>query len=725
MRALRAERQKAEQLRQQSLQFDVALNNMSQGLVMFDAAERLVLCNQRYIELSGLSLKFMQSGRTLREILERRKAQGNFSRDVEEYRHELLEDIAHGITKSIVIETDAGRWHSVVNVPMAEGGWVATHEDITEQVVAKRVIEKQALQLDAALENMSQGLCMFDAKQRLIVCNKRYAELYELPDDLRKPGTPLRAILERHIAVGKVQEDPENFIMRRLSEASNNKSYQIINRLRDGRLVSVVHRPMADGGWVATHEDVTEAKAREESFRLLFEGNPVPMWVTDRATLRFVAVNEAAISHYGYTREQFMAMTAPDLRPAADRDRFANYLRALPKIQLTENIGQHWKSDGAVIDVLVFSCALNYAGRPARLAVAHDITKVTLAKNELRRTKKFLDTVIEHVPLPIIVKDVAGLDMDARNCRFTLFNRAYEELTGDSRTELIGKTAHQIYPKERAELIVQGDIEALRSGQAVTTSEHPIQTRNGERLVTATKSPIRDENGEILYLLTVMDDVTERRRTEQHISYLAYTDLLTDLPNRATFIEFLAKTIDNAAERGEQFAVLCVDLDQFKEANDVYGHLVGDALLREAARRLQPAANGNSSRVSAVTNSRWSCRAAAAGRAPRRLASVCWPRFKTILKSTANAASGIEHRRRDLSGRRPRRQKLIANADAALYQAKAEAARFAVVVRCQAGGRLQERREMQNGLKRGVSRDEFFLHYQPQQKMATGRDHRF
>ena len=662
----------------------------------------------------------MRPGLALREILQTRRARGDFSGDIEEYRRELLQHVKNGDAKSLIFETDDGRSCQVVNVPMPGGGWVATHEDITEQILAKRVIDKQRLQLDAALENMSQGLCMFDASRRLIVCNRRYADLYGLSEEQTKPGTSIGEILEHRVANSTGPEDLENYIQDRLSEVAVNHSYQFIYRLGDGRYMSVVHRPMAGGGWVATHEDVTEAKAREDSFRLLFEGNPVPMWVTDRETLRFVAVNEAAISHYGYTREQFMAMTAPDLRPAADRDRFANYLRALPNVQLTENIGQHWKSDGSVIDVLVYSRALSYGARPARLAVAHDITKVTLAKNELRRTKNFLDTVIEHVPVPIVVKDVAELDAGGTNCRFALFNRAYEELTGESRADLVGKTAHQLFPKERADLIAQGDIDALRSGQVVTTIEHSIQTHKGDRLVTATKTPIKDENGEIRYLLTVMDDVTERRRAEQRISYLAYIDSLTDLPNRATFIEYLAKTIDDAAKSDEQFAVLYVDLDRFKEANDVYGHLIGDGLLREAARRLQQAANGTF------------------------LARVGGDEFTLVIKSgpQPETAKALGERLLaafqddfEIEGHRMQvglsiggavypadgagAKELIANADAALYQAKAEMRGSVWFFDAALGSRLRERHDMQKDLRAALSRGDFLLHYQPQQKIAS------
>ena len=90
---------------------------------------------------------------------------------------------------------------------MPDGGWVATHEDITDKVEAETAIQKQDLQLNAALENISQGLCMFDASQRLIICNKQYAKIYELGDELTKPGTPFLKILEYTVAKRNAPKD--------------------------------------------------------------------------------------------------------------------------------------------------------------------------------------------------------------------------------------------------------------------------------------------------------------------------------------------------------------------------------------------------------------------------------------------------------------------------------------------------------------------------------------
>lgn len=600
----RAERENAEKLRDKSLQFDVALNNMSQGLAMFDSSERIILCNRRYIDMYGLPPEAVTPGRTLRELLHTRQALGSFPMDIEKYRLELLNDLSLGKTTSFVIENFAGRSFRFITEPMAGGGWVGTHEDVTEKVRAEKVIELQTLQIDAALKNMSQGLCMFDASQRLIVCNKRYAELYGLDEEQTKPGVTLRAILEHRIAVGSAPDDHETYINERIAEVTARKSYQTINRLSDGRYVSVVHRPMVDGGWVATHEDVTEAKHREE---------------------------------------------------------------------------------------------------------------------ELRRTKKFIDAVIEHMPLPIIVKDVVGLEADASSSRFTLFNRAYEELTGDNRDQLIGKTAHQIYPKERADLIIQADNETLRSDKTTLTSEHPILTSHkGTRLVTARKTVIRDHNGKPEYLLTVVDDVTERRQAEQRITYLAHNDSLTDLPNRATFVDYLAATLDEALKTGEQFAVLCIDLDRFKEANDVYGHLVGDCLLRDAACRLQAAAQGvflarvgGDEFTLVVKTGPLPASAAAIGE--RLLAAFQDDFHIDDHKLRLSLSIGVAIYPTDGADANT----LINNADAALYQAKAETRGSVRFFATELGVQMRERRNVLKDLQIAITRNEFLLHYQPQEKIAT------
>ncbi len=718
----RSERKRAEQLREQSQRFDVALNNMSQGLVMFDASSKLVVCNTRFLQIYGLSPDVVKPGLSLLDLLKHRKERGSFGGDPDDYYARLLSQISKRKLTKQNVPTPAGRIIQIVNQPMPDGGWVATHEDITEKIKAESEIKRQEEQLNAALDNISQGVCMFDASRRLIICNKKYADIYGLTDQQTKPGTPIQTILEHRIASGNAPEDHEAYIRDRLNEVAINQPYQTVNRLRDGRYVSVVHQPMSNGGWVATHEDVTEARHREESFRLLFENNPAPMWVLNRNTLRFLAVNEAAVAHYGYSREQFMTMTVPDLRPPEDRERFRDFLHSLAHDQFDENIGQHITADGSSIDIAVYSRALNYNGCSARLAVIHDITKTKKTEAELRRTKIFLDAVIEHVPVPIIVRDVEGSGADVQASRFTLFNRAYEELTGDNRTRLIGKTAHEIFPAQRADMIVRSDNEALQTGRVVSTPEHLIDTLgNGQRLIKASKIAIRDESGESKYLLTVLDDITEQRRSEEHISYLAHNDSLTSLPNRASFLDHLNKTLDQASKAGEQFAVMCLDLDRFKEANDVYGHLVGDGLLREAARRLQAAADdafiariGGDEFMLVVSGE---TPEVTAGELGERLIEAFSRNFEVDGHQIQVGLSiGVAVFPTDGTHAKT----LIANADAALYQAKSEVRGSVRFFEEKLGSRLRERRELQTDLRKALEGDGLSLHYQPQKTIAGG-----
>jgi diguanylate cyclase (GGDEF)-like protein len=133
---------------------------------------------------------------------------------------------------------------------------LATSETTLQQANAK---------VDAALNNMSQGLVMFDSSNRLVVCNQRYLEMYGLSQEVVKPGCTLRELLNYRVATGNFfSDDPEQYMQAILAAASEGVSLSKVTCLNDGRIISIVNTPTADGGWVATHEDVTEKKRAEE-----------------------------------------------------------------------------------------------------------------------------------------------------------------------------------------------------------------------------------------------------------------------------------------------------------------------------------------------------------------------------------------------------------------------------------------------------------------------------
>ena len=121
-----------------------------------------------------------------------------------------------------------------------------------------------------ALDNMTQGLCMFDRAGRLVLCNERYSELYGMTTEQTKPGTPLRTLLMHRIAAGTFFGDPDKYVAECLRQVAEDRTERKSIEMKDGRIISLTSRPMADGGWVATHSDVTkrlEAERERDTLR--------------------------------------------------------------------------------------------------------------------------------------------------------------------------------------------------------------------------------------------------------------------------------------------------------------------------------------------------------------------------------------------------------------------------------------------------------------------------
>lgn len=599
--------------------------------------------------------------------------------------------------------------------------YVSLERARAEKIEVEKLRENH-FQLDTALSNMSQGLVMFNSAAQLVVCNDRYRQIYDLPPDLTKPGCAVVDLLKYRAANGTFFGNPEKYIGDLLAAVAQGKTVKQEMETGDGRIILVVYQAMAGGGWVATHEDITEAKQQEASFRLLFKNNPVPMWVYALDSLRFLAVNDAAVAHYGYSREQFLAMTALSIRPPEEREGLKQFGRTNGGVHDGEQIWRHQKSDGTKIDVAIYSRALSYEGSTAGLVAAIDVTYRKRAEDELRRTQNFLNTVVENVPQPIVVKSVPSASKDVSEYRFTLINRAAEKLFGISRDQMIGKNAHDVYTKDHANLIVDHDSEALRTDHPVIISEHSVKNSDNDiRIVTSRKVAIRDADGKPEYILSMLEDVTERKQAEHRIAHMAHHDTLTDLPNRAAFNECLASALDQAAMAHEYFAILSIDLDRFKEINDVFGHAIGDAVLLEVAHRMQAAAAG--SFLARIGGDEFSIivadgaqPATASALADRLLAAVAGVFVIEGLQLRMGLSIGVAVYPTDGTDAKP----LMVNADAALYRAKAEARGSVRFFEPEMDTRLRERLALQNDLRLAIDRGELILNYQPQLRMAGG-----
>jgi diguanylate cyclase (GGDEF)-like protein len=253
-----------QQLRGQNIRFDLAINNMTQGLCFFDGQQRLIVCNRRYLEIYDLALESVRPGMLLREIIELRAQAGSHpDMTPDEYHRWRNSLVVSAVASETVAELKNGRVIKIRHQPMADNGWVATHEDITDQKRAEEALAEQSRRFEAALHNMPHGLSMFNGEERLIVCNRRYAEMYRLPEKLAEPGTTLAALTEFRASSGQGPLDPRSFEKNREVRTNSGEPNTYRVPLVDGRTLQIDYEEMSGGGWVTTHQDITEATRAE------------------------------------------------------------------------------------------------------------------------------------------------------------------------------------------------------------------------------------------------------------------------------------------------------------------------------------------------------------------------------------------------------------------------------------------------------------------------------
>jgi diguanylate cyclase (GGDEF)-like protein/PAS domain S-box-containing protein len=456
---------------------------------------------------------------------------------------------------------------------------------------AQQRLESERRRLDTALNNMIQGLVLYDASGQVLTFNQRYIDMYKLSTDIVKPGAHFRKLMQHRKDTGSFDGDVNEFcsaIMRNIAQGRVDHSTM---QCADGRSFLAISKPLAHGGWVATIEDITERRKLEQ-----------------------------------------------------DRDR-------------------------------------NYA---------------------------FLRQIVDHIPTQITVKDV-------RDNRYVLANRVAEAQFGLPREMIVGKTARDLFSKASADIIAAGDERALQSPDGLFLDVAPWETpAAGQRYITSRRIGIPDQAGEMRYLINVVDDVTERRRADEKIAHLAHYDALTDLPNRVLFREQIERELEKA-KRGAQFALLYIDIDEFKGINDSLGHHVGDELLKTIAARIKSCIKPTDL-IARLGGDEFAVIQTAVGSTADTIEFVS--RIHDAIRQpcqclghhlSTDASIGIALAPQDGTNL----DQLIKNADLAMYGAKAEGRRTHRFFEPAMDARAKARLTMEQDLRQAMVDGGFEIHYQP------------
>jgi diguanylate cyclase (GGDEF)-like protein/PAS domain S-box-containing protein len=498
----------------------------------------------------------------------------------------------------------------------------------------------------------------------------------------------------------------------------------------------------------------------EAQYRLLFDGNPNPMWVYDTDTLRFVLVNAAAVARYGYSRDEFLRMTIDDIRPAEDIARSPGGAAEGPGPRFSQM--RHCTRDRSMLEVEISSDQALFDGREARLVLAHDVTQRKRSEDGVKRLNRVY-AVLSGINTLI----VRATDRDE------LFREACEIAVehGLFRVAWIG-----ILDKETAGLkpiASAGDVDgffdsewlarlsvshggagicgsALRQMKAVVSNDvrnDPLvfskATLEARAIQSVAIIPLvvggaavgvlalySEEAGffdaeEMRLLQELAGDISfavDHIGKQDLLEYLAGHDVLTGLANRTQFLGRLAQWVRSAAGAQENLALYVLDLERFKNINDTLGQTSGDALLRQVAA--------------------WFSRAAGDASFVARVGSDQFAVVVTGMKHAQDAARVIEKTLREfmehpfqLQGSTLRvaakagvalfpddaldADVLFRNAEAALKKAKEKGDRYlfyAQKMTDMVAGRLA----LENQMRQALDRGEFILHYQPKVSAATG-----
>ena len=260
---------------------------------------------------------------------------------------------------------------------------------------------------------------------------------------------------------------------------------------------------------------------------------------------------------------------------AGDTD---EYIRTrLAKVSLS---GAHY-AENDLTDGRVYAVSHRPMPDGGWVATHIDVTEQRRAERQLAETKYFLDSIIEHIPVAIVVKDAAKR-------KYVLVNRAFEMMLGIPRSDLLGRTTFDIHRAKDAKGIDDADTESLQNSDCVSYNEIEVDTLlRGARMQATHRIVIKNNQGDAKFLIAVIEDATERKKAEQRIAFLAHHDPLTGLANRAALAQKIEEAAARQRRRDEPFSVLLLDLDRFKEVNDTLGHPAGDTLLTEVAMRLK------------------------------------------------------------------------------------------------------------------------------------------
>ncbi len=335
---------------------------------------------------------------------------------------------------------------------------------------------------------------------------------------------------------------------------------------------------------IGTTLDITEQvqlKEHNEELAAIIEHSNNEIYIVEAQTYHYLYINEAALNRLGYSRDEMLKMSVLDINKEMNATKAQNLEKKLMRDNSILNRTTHTCKDGSTYPVQSYLQYRRYHNKDVAIIFDIDISELITSERKQKQQSRILEQIHDSV----ITTDLKGI--------VTHWNHGAEMIHGYHCEEMIGESVEKLYLREDLEKLRWMQDQALHHG--VHHDEIRKVNKRGEILYTnITLSPLRDEEENVIGMTRLSQDITQKKEIEQKLqaqtqllNYQAYHDALTNLPNRSLFNDRLEKSIATAQRNKGRFALLFIDLDNFKQINDTLGHHYGDEVLKVVAQRLE------------------------------------------------------------------------------------------------------------------------------------------
>jgi diguanylate cyclase (GGDEF)-like protein/PAS domain S-box-containing protein len=478
------------------------------------------------------------------------------------------------------------------------------------------------------------------------------------------------------------------------------------------RLLQAIH---VIGGQIGQFLQRKRAEEEQRRFRVALDNSADMIVLIDRTTMRFVDVNETACRLLGYSREELLKMGPQDVLPASREELEHAYDEFIANPSHIHGMRSHYRCrDGSTFPFESTRHVLRSGDAHIIAAISRDIRERLAAETALRESEERFRSLTE-------LSTDTYWEQDEQ-FRFTsMSGTSSERVNARSFTTIGKKRWEQNYINMNADQWAE-HIAALEAHKPFRDMELCRLDETGKNVwISISGEPVFDASGAFNGYRGVGKDITERKRAEERIQHLASHDALTSLPNRVMFGEVLNIAIQNAQRYNRRFAVLFIDLDRFKIINDTLGHEAGDKLLKEMGTRLSETVR-SSDVVARLGGDEFVVLVQEVSE-PKQMETVARKILSALAKPMliqgqecgVTASIGICMYPSDAQ----EEQSLMKNADIAMYRAKEEGKNTYKFYSEEINVHSFERMALETSLRRGLERNEFFLHYQAKLDLRT------